>query len=153
MNRTIQNLLGGLAGSIALNIIHQSLAKTVKGAPRIDLVGEEALVETASALGINSPKGQQLFNATLAADVTSNALYYSTAGLGSDTSIVYRGAALGLLAGIGAVTVTGKVGLDDTPVTKTLTTKFMTVGYYLLGGIVAGIIIKTLRGRQREVIE
>lgn len=147
MNKTIQNLLGGLAGSIALNIIHQSLAKTVKGAPRIDLVGEEALVETANALGITSPKGQQLFNATLAADVTSNALYYSAAGLGNDTYIVHRGAALGLMAGMGAISVTGEVGLDDTPVTKTLKTKCMTVGYYLLGGIVAGLAIKILRGK------
>ena len=147
MNKTIQNILGGLAGSVALNIIHQSLAKTVKNAPRIDLVGEEALTETATALGITSPKGQQLFNATLAADVTSNALYYSVAGTGNEKYIVHRAAALGLLAGIGAVTAIGELGLDDTPVTKTFTTKIMTVGYYLAGGLVAGMVIKALRNK------
>ena len=148
MRTTIQNILGGLAGSLALTSLHEWLAKKTDKAPRIDLVGEEAVTETANALGIQSPHGKELFNATLAADLTSNALYYSAAGNGSDQYIVHRAAALGLLAGIGAVTLTGELDLEDAPVTKNLATKAMTVGYYLVGGLVAGMVIKRLRGKQ-----
>ena len=45
-----KNLLAGLTGAIALNILHETVRKTSANAPRIDLLGEEALQKTLNHL-------------------------------------------------------------------------------------------------------
>jgi hypothetical protein len=90
-------------------------------------------------------KGNALFAATMAADLLSNAAYYTMIGLGKKKYLLYHGAAHGLCAGIGALTLTKPMGLSDAPVTRTDATKVMTVAWYTIGGIVAGAIMKALR--------
>jgi hypothetical protein len=143
----LQNLLGGLAGAIALNILHESGKRLIPNAPRIDLVGEEALSKTMAWMGHVPPTGHKLFMATLGADVSSNALYYSMIGQGKDKHLLLRGAALGLAAGVGALKLTEPAGLDDTPITRTTTSQVLTVSLYLTGGLVAAIVIKALRSK------
>jgi hypothetical protein len=41
--RLINSLIGGFAGAIALNILHETVKRYYDKAPRVDLVGEEAL--------------------------------------------------------------------------------------------------------------
>ncbi|GAB3823275.1 hypothetical protein GCM10028895_29990 [Pontibacter rugosus] len=74
----------------------------------------------------------------LAGDVLSNSLYYSLAGTGKDAW--WRGAILGATAGAGAVLLPGPLGLGEEPSNRTTKTQAMTVGYYLLGGLVAAAI-------------
>jgi hypothetical protein len=65
-------------------------------------------------------------------------------GLGGRKNLLAKGAAFGLAAGVGALVFTKPLGLNDRPVNKSTETKLLTVGYYLLGGIVAALTIKAL---------
>jgi hypothetical protein len=141
----IKNIIGGLAGAVTLNTLHQTVKQLDHDAPRVDLVGEEALTKGMEAMNLTPPTGNTLFTATLIGDIISNGLYYSTIGLGKKKYLLLRGAAVGLAAGIGALTLTEPMGLSDAPVTRTEKTKVLTVGYYLLGGIVTALTIKALR--------
>jgi hypothetical protein len=141
----LQNLLGGLAGALALNILHETGKRVIDDAPHIDLVGEEALSKTMAFMGQKPPVGHKLFLATLGADVSSNAVYYAMVGQGKDKHLLMRGAVMGLAAGIGALKLTEPLGLNDKPVNRTTTTQVLTVAWYLAGGLVAAGVIKVLR--------
>jgi hypothetical protein len=143
--KLIENILGGLAGAVALNLLHQAVKQFDHEAPRVDLVGEEALSKGMKAIGLDPPTGKALFVATLAGDLMSNACYYSTLGFGNKKHLLVRGAAIGLAAGVGALTLTEPLGLRDAPVTRTDKTKLLTVAWYTFGGIVAGAVIKAIR--------
>lgn len=137
-------LLGGLAGAVVLNILHETVRRFDKDAPRVDLVGEEALSKSMEAAGIDPPEGEQLYKATLVGDLISNTLYYSTIGLGDDKHILIRGLGMGLLAGIGAVELPKPMGLDDAPVSRTDKTKLLTIVWYVAGAVVTSVVTKAL---------
>jgi len=141
----IENLAGGLAGALVLNILHETVKRMDKDAPRVDLVGEEALSKSLETVGVEPPKGDALFGATLAADVFSNALYFSAVGAGKKKNLLLLGAGYGLAAGIGAITLTKPLGLNDKPVNRTTKTQALTVAFYLVGGLVSALTIKGLR--------
>jgi hypothetical protein len=150
MKRLTSSFIGGIAGAVALNILHQVVKQFDQKAPHVDLIGEEALSNGLKKIGIKLPVGDQLFSATLAADLVSNAAYYSMIGLGKKKYLLYHGAAHGLCAGIGAITLTKRLGLSDAPVTRTEHTKLLTVGWYTFGGLAAGFVMLKLRRNQHE---
>ena len=129
-----QSIIGGIAGSVALNLLHETVKRFDHEAPRVDLVGEEGLNKVLAKTGAQPLSGDTLYAATLAGDVLSNSLYYSMIGIGKKKHLLTRGIVFGLAAGVGALTLTKLMGLSDAPVTRTEKTKVMTVGYYLLGG-------------------
>jgi hypothetical protein len=143
--KILKNFAGGLAGAIALNILHETAKSYLHDAPRIDLVGEEAVKKIAEATKIDPPKGDNLYLTTLAGDILSNAVYYSFIGAGKRKNLLLRGAGSGLVAGLGALTLTKPIGLSDAPVTRTDTTKALTVAWYVFGGLVTALTIKSLR--------
>lgn len=145
MKKLVSSVIGGIAGAIALNILHQAVKQFDHDAPRVDLVGEEALTKGMEAMGLTPPTGNALFIATLSGDILSNALYYSTIGFGNKKYLLLRGTAIGAAAGIGALKLTEPLGLRDAPVTRTDKTKFLTVAWYTFGGLVAAAVIKGLR--------
>ncbi len=147
MNTVLANWVGGLTGAVALNLIHQAVKLVDADAPRVDLLGEEAFSKGLVGVGIDPPKGKRLFAATLAGDIVSNAAYYSTIGIGKDQNLLARGATLGVLAGLGAVALPKRMGLNDAPVTRTRKTTFLTVSWYVIGGLVAASAIRPLRRR------
>ncbi|MCE6987938.1 hypothetical protein [Dyadobacter sp. CY323] len=142
MKPEIRSLAGGLAGALVLNLIHETAKRFSSKAPRINMVGEEALTKSLNAVGVSAPTGNALFNTTLAADIASNTMYYAMIGKGPKKHLLLRGAGYGLFAGLGAVGLTQKLGLSDKPVTKTTETKVMTVAWYLLGGLAAAFVIQ-----------
>jgi len=142
--KNINYIAGGVAGAIALNLLHESAKRMDSEAPRIDLVGEEALAKAVEMTGAEPPKGQKLFAATLGADLISNAMYFSAIGMGDRKGILLRGAGYGLAAGVGALTLTKPLGLNDKPVNKSTKTQLMTVAWYLVGGLVTALTIKML---------
>jgi hypothetical protein len=142
--KLIINLIGGIAGSVALNILHETVKQFDHKAPRVDLVGEEGLNKSLQAVGSRPLSGNALYAAALAGDVLSNAFYYSLIGTGNKNHLLLRGAVYGIAAGVGALTLTKPLGLSDAPVTRTDQTKVMTVGYYTFGGLVAALTIKLL---------
>ena len=134
------NLLAGFGGALVLTVLNESLKNLDTKMPRIDLVGEEAIQKTSAFLGSKIKSKKTLYKTTLAGDLLSNAAYYSLIG-GNKKNLWKRAASAGFLAGLGAVTLPKEMGLDDTPVTKSLTTKTLTIGYYMAGALVtAGIM-------------
>ncbi|WP_243749141.1 hypothetical protein [Mucilaginibacter agri] len=141
------NIIAGLAGAVALNIIHQTIKCFDDDAPRVDLVGEEVLTESMLSLGLMPLTGNALFAATFAGDIFSNTLYYSTIGFAKNKFILLTGTLVGLTAGIGALELPGPMGLSDAPVNRTEKTKLLTVALYTIGGLVSAISLKVLRKR------
>ncbi|MEO6915349.1 MAG: hypothetical protein ABI151_06510 [Chitinophagaceae bacterium] len=143
--KLLTSLLAGLAGAIVLNVIHESVKRLDPEAPRVDLVGEEALTKTIEAVGGSAPEGNALYAATLAGDLVSNALYFSMIGGGKKKYLLLRGVGYGLAAGIGALKLTKPMGLNDAPVNRTKKTQIMTVAWYLIGGITTAATLKALQ--------
>lgn len=123
MNTLFQNLVGGMAGALALTVTHQLIKHSDKQAPRLDILGEEAVEKSAEAMGVSVPSGSSLSNIALAGDLGANTIYYRMIGNGPAHNLVWRGLGYGLLAGIGALSIPAKLGMDDTPVTKTTQAK------------------------------
>jgi len=147
MNLISKNMLGGLVGAAALNLIHSVAKRLDPQAPEVDKVGEEAMVKTVRAAGYVAPKGNALIAATFGADVASNAMLYTLIGYGGERHILLRGALLGAVVGLATLTVPGQAGLDDHPIKKSPRTRFMTVAWYVMGGLAAAGAIKVLKKR------
>ncbi|MBD8081513.1 hypothetical protein [Chryseobacterium caseinilyticum] len=137
----LKKMIAGLGGAVALNLLHEIVRKTCKDVPHINELGEEALSKMTdrTALEINNPN--QLYAATLAGDVISNAVYYAT-------TATTHNLASGLLAGVGAIALPQKLGLDPDPVASTNKKKIMTVGYYLFGAIVTKLIYDQIKDNE-----
>ena len=140
-----ENILGGLAGAVVLNIVHQAIAHFDKDAPRIDVIGEEAVTRAFQNADAKPPMGNTLTGLTLAGDLGANTGYYAMIGGANDKDLLLRGAEYGLLAGIGTLSLPSPMGLNDEPVTRTTKTKILTVGLYLLGGLATALTIKAIR--------
>lgn len=139
----IKNITAGFIGSIALNLLHETLRKNATNVPSINLIGEQALNKTLSKYGTPITSPDELHNVTLKADIIANAMYFSL--IGSNKKWIWPKAVfLGLSAGIGALKLPEPMGLNPEPVTKTNQTKVLTVGYYLFGALVTAYVLKTL---------
>ncbi|RYD83865.1 MAG: hypothetical protein EOP54_32900 [Sphingobacteriales bacterium] len=125
------------------------LKKKDKDMPRVDLLGEEALQKTMAYFGSEIKDEDTLYKATLAGDVISNAMYYSMIGNGDTKHIFTRAVVYGLAAGVGAITLPEPLGLDPEPVAHSQKTKAFTVGYYVAGALVTGLILKSF-GKKEE---
>ncbi|WP_316808247.1 hypothetical protein [Pedobacter agri] len=145
--KILKAILAGFAGAAALNILHETVRRFDADAPRVDLLGEEALTRSMNSLNLEPPKGNNLYAATLAGDVISNGIYYSAIGMAGSKNIYLKGAVAGLTAGLGAIKLPDQMGLDDEPVTKTDKTKVLTVAWYLIGGLVTAAVFDSLNKR------
>ena len=139
---------GGIAGAVALTLIHETLRRISSDAPRMDLLGMEAIAKSLEGIDASVPKEDKLFKITMAGDLLSNSIYYSLAGFGSEKKAIVRGALSGLAAGIGAVYLPKPLGLNEAPANRTLQTKLMTVALYFTGGVVAGITGRLLENKR-----
>lgn len=135
---------GGFAGAIVLTMLHETARRVIKDAPRMDLLGMEAIEKTLDKVDADVPNEEDLFKITMAGDVFSNSLYYTLAGVGDEKRAIMQGTLLGLAAGIGAVYLPKPLGLNPAPSNRTIETKLMTVALYTIGGLVAGITGKLL---------
>jgi hypothetical protein len=140
----ISNLFAGLAGAIALNVLHESL-KNKRDTPRIDFLGEQALQKTVRYFGGNISDTDDLYKATLAGDLVSNTIYYSLIAASKPGFIWPKAVAMGLIAGFGAIKLPEPLGLNPKPVAKTNQIKAMTVGYYLFGALVTALVASAFK--------
>lgn len=141
-------LIAGLAGSAVLTAVHEITRRVNPNAPRMDLLGMQAITRVLHGLHMPVPNRDKLFGYTLAGDVVSNALYYSLAGVSSKKNVVKNATILGLTAGIGAVNLPKEMGLNDAPSNKTRQTQLMTVLLYTIGGLAAGLTMKLLQSKK-----
>lgn len=144
MGNIYKSLIAGLAGAIATTMLHELIRKNFISAPRLDLLGEEAFAKTIEAAGVTAPEGDDLYWASLFGDIFANTLYYSMVGL-KKQSAVSAGIGLGISAGLGAVQLPGKLGLDDEHTAGSQQKKLMTVGLYAIGGLISGMVMRSLR--------
>ena len=138
-------LVAGTAAAVSLNLMHECARLTIPNAPRVDVIGMRAVQKIADAMGVEPP--ERLRTVTFAADVVSNALYYSAVALKGADSAVVLGGALGLAAGVGGLLLPGPMGLGDEEVNRTVPTQAMTVGMYFAAGLIAGAVYRRLAGR------
>ncbi|ARS37903.1 hypothetical protein [Pontibacter actiniarum] len=139
MNNLLKATAGGLAGACVLTLLHETVRRLVPDAPRMDVLGMRSISKLMLAAGEEPPRDQQeLHSWALVGDVISNSVFYTLAGTGKDAW--WRGALLGAAAGAGAVYLPGPLGLGEEPSNKTTKTQVMTVGYYLMGGLVAAAV-------------
>jgi len=138
---------GGATGALALTLIHETVKRLDPKAPRMDLLGMNAISKLLKSLGQDPPEKHKLFVLAMIGDLISNSLYYSLAGLGSKKSVFQRGILLGLGAGLGAVLLPKPLQLNEAPTNRTTKTKAMTIGLYLIGGLVAAAIIKYMENK------
>lgn len=148
--RGIYALEGGLAGAAALTLIHETIKRVVPNAPRMDLLGMNALAKGLRYINAKTPNERELYRWTLAGDLVSNALYYSVAGATTKSHPLVRGALLGLAAGAGAVLLPKPMGLNPRHSSRTTKTSLMTVGLYVAGGLVAAAVMNVLEKRREK---
>ena len=141
---------GGLAGACAVTLIHETARRIVPEAPRMDLLGMNAISKGLRSANLKVPDDKKLFNMALLGDIVSNALYYSLAGIGKEKNVWARSTALGLAAGMGAVVLPGEIGLNEKHSNKTTATRLMTIGLYVAGSLVTTAVIKLLE-RKRQI--
>ncbi len=144
-----QNVLSGVAGAMMLNLVHQLMKKVNKDAPHVDEIGKEAVSKSVKSLGYDPPRGKKLFATTLVGDILANSIYYGLIGKGRRENLLLRGVVYGTVAGVGALTLTKPLGLDDRPVNRSTKTKLMTVGLYVLGGVVTVFAHKLINSSHR----
>jgi hypothetical protein len=144
------SIISGFSGAVALTLLHQVLRKTVKDAPLMDRLGEQAIQKLIERTGHKVPSKDSLFNVAMAGDVAGNAMYYSTVGVVPVNPVV-TGAALGLAAGVGALFLADPLGLDQEYSNATTKTQVLTIAIYLAGGIVAGLVARQLKKKKTSV--
>ncbi len=141
---------GGITGATTLTILHEIVRKLDRNAPRMDEIGKEVLSNLFKKLKLDVPDDDKLHLLATGAELVSNGLFYSLAGAASKNNVFLRGIFLGLTAGIGAVVLPGKLGLDESASNRTDKTKVMTIAWYLIGGIVAAAVTERLEERKRK---
>jgi hypothetical protein len=141
-SRWTHALLSGLAGATALTLLHETVRRIRRDAPRMDTLGRRAIVAGMEAVGLEAPPQDRLQAVALGGDMVSNTLYYSLVGLGRPS--LARGAAIGATAGLGAVVLPPLMGLGHRPGARTPQTAAMTFCWYLAGGLVAAAVHRGL---------
>jgi len=142
--KLIAALASGLAGAVTVTVVHEIVKRIDPKAPRMDLLGMNALSKMMVKAGETPPNRKQLFLYTMAGDLIANGLYYSLAGVGYKKPWL-KGTLLGTAAGVGGVLLPKPLGLNPDHSARTTSTKLMTVGLYLIGGLVTSAIVKTLQ--------
>src|SRR3954449_4681977 len=133
MNSPAASLLSGAIGAASLNVMHETLRKTMPHAPRVDIVGMRSVAKLARAAGTEPP--EHLRSTALAGDVVSNALYYGLAGVFGRENALLTGACLGMAAGFGLLLLSPALGVGDAEVNRTPQTQIAAAGMYFGAGI------------------
>ena len=134
--KSVSGLVAGLAGALALNLLHEALKRKLNNAPRIDQLGEEVIAKSAIKIGGSKPREKTLYAASFASDLVSNSLFYSLIPSNDKKVLWAKSIIYGIGAGIGAVILPKKLGLNEQHVTRTNKTKSLTIAYYLFGALI-----------------
>lgn len=136
-----KSLIAGFAGAAALNILHETVRRFDSEAPRMDLVGKQAVKKSAEAMDVEPPSGKTLYGITLAGDIVTNASYFAAIGMGGRKFMLLRAIGAGVSAGIAALKAPKPMGLQEEHVANSDKREIMTVAYYVFGAIVtAGVL-------------
>lgn len=140
-------ILAGVAGAVTTTVAHEVVKKLVPASSRLDKLGEQGIQKIAKKTGLPKPSKKQAYWPGLVGDIALNSLYYSFAGRTGGNRQV-KGIILGLVAGISALYLPGKLGLDESYTRGTARKAILTVAFYTLGGIVAGAIASSMEKKR-----
>ncbi len=144
-SRLFMRALGpGLAGALSVTLIHEGARRVLSHPPRMDVLGKRSLKKGARWLGLRPSHGRRLHRQALAGDLITNSLFYALVALGRPRRPYVRGALLGGLAGLGAVFLPPILGLGRRPSQARPSTSLLTVAWYLLGGLSAARVTRSL---------
>jgi hypothetical protein len=133
--RLSSSLIGGLGGAITLTLLQELLKKIDPNAPRLDLLGKQATSKLLKKTKRQFSE-QQIYNTSLAGDVLFNSLYYSLAGIKTKKAAT-TGGLLGTGMGLAAVMLPKLLELNAGYTGANAKRKYMTMGLYIAGGLVA----------------
>jgi hypothetical protein len=129
-------LASGFAGACAVTVLNESIRQFWDKAPRLDVLGERSVSKFMS--------DDHLRAKALAGDLTTDSLFFAIVGASTPEQAPICGAALGLAAGAGALILPGPMGLGEDATNRTATTKALSVAYYATGGLLAGMLYRSL---------
>lgn len=139
----LKTLGSGLAGSLVLTGIHESIKRVIPNAPRMDHIGMQLLKKIKQSAGIEGTDEDTLYKESLIGDLALNTAFYSMVGVGKNAWL--RGLALGASAGIAAVFLPKWMDVDESASSRTNATAAMTIGLYSLAGLAAAGVNSILR--------
>ena len=138
-------LVSGLAGAATVTFLNETVRRVApEVAPRMEILGMRAMKAGFEAADAEVPPRRDLIKIAFGGEVASNTAYYSLVGLAKPENAVAAGATLGLAAGLGAVFLPGPMGLGEAPSTRTAGTTAMTVAWHFAGGLVAGLVARSM---------
>lgn len=137
--------MAGAVGAVTTTLLHEFSRRLLPDAPRVDLLGMQALAQGLRAVGLAVPGGRPLYGLTLAGDLVSNTAYFSLVSASPQARAPLAGLALGVAAGLGAVYLPPVLGLNAQLTTRTRTTGLLTVALYTIGGLAAGLSVQGWR--------
>jgi hypothetical protein len=146
MNAFTRAIASGTAGAVTTTLLHELTRRLTPDAPRVDLLGMQALAHLLRAADIAPPPHDDLYALTLAGDLASNTAYFGAVGAAPREQALALGGALGLAAGVGAVLLPPALGLSGATTGRTGVTAALTVALYTTGGLVAGALYRALPG-------
>ena len=141
--RIVPSIAGGLAGALSVTLMQEILRRVDPSAPRLDLLRKQAAFKIADKInnGSGPSDGATVKRLSVAGDIIGNTLYYSlTAAAGKKALPV--GSILGLGMGAGALVLPSKLGLNAYFSGGTRKRKLMTMGMFLVGGLVAAAVTR-----------
>ena len=143
-------LAGGLAGTLTVASLHEALKRVTPDAPRMDLLDMALIRKGLKGLHKQVPEDDELGRWAVGGELISDTIYYGLTGMGGKKSVWLRGALLGLVAGVTAVLLPKTLGLPEEPSNKTTATQLMTIGLYVMGGLVAAATAQMVENAQRD---
>jgi hypothetical protein len=146
--KVLAGLAGGLAGTVTVASIHEALRRITPDAPRMDILDIELIRKGLNSMNKEVPGEDELQRWAVGGELFLDTACYSLAGMGGKKGVWLRGGLLGLVAGVTAVVLPKPLGLPKEPSNKTLGTQLMTIGLYLMGGLVAAAITQLVDNAQ-----
>ena len=137
-------LLAGAAGAAVLTLVHEGMRQIVPTAPRVDIIGRRLVSYAFHQTGNATPDKEKRYTIAMIGDLISNSLYYSLVGWGNSSSAITKGLLLGVGGGVAAVVAPQYLDLPEEPVNRESSTTLMTIGWYTLGGVVAGWVAQNI---------
>lgn len=139
-------LAGGLAGTITVASLHEAMRRISTDAPRMDQLDMDLLRKGLQSMHKKVPDDLDLQRWAVGGELFCDTAYFSLAAAGGKKKAWLCGALLGLAAGVSAVVLPKPLGLPPEPSSKTIGTKIMTIGLYLIGGLAAAAIATLVNG-------
>jgi hypothetical protein len=143
--KALSSITGGLAGAIAVTLLHEIIKRYDPDAPRMDHLAMDAMSKGFKKADEPVPGKKDLYKYSLVGDMISNTMFFSMAGgKGGIKKALSKGLILGLTGGFGAVFAPKQLGLKTEGTNKTHKTQVFAVAYYLVGGLVAAAVAKMI---------